>query len=99
MKAILIAAATLMTGAGAYGIIDYNKKTGTREFENLYREKHPADEKAISVEEAKTVKEEKAVVATLQPVKEESKPKKIVKKSKKKKTVSYKSFSRSEPGR
>lgn len=97
MKAILIAAATLMTGASVYGIVDYNKRSGTKEFENLYRAKHPAAEKTVIVEEAKAVKEEKPVATTLQPVKEEWKTKKPVKKLKKKRTVSYKTFSRAEP--
>jgi hypothetical protein len=36
MKAILILAAALMTAATVYGIMDYNRKSGSKAFKQLY---------------------------------------------------------------
>jgi hypothetical protein len=96
MKMILIAAATLMTGASVYGVIDYKKRSGTKEFENLYREEKTTNvvPAALPVVKNNDVKAESSELT----VKEEVKKKPAVKKShSKKRKISYKTFSRAEP--
>src|SRR5215203_4314392 len=101
MKAILIATAALMTGAGVYGLVDYNKTSGTTDFERLYKEEKSVAPAAVT--EGKTdpgvkAKETKAALKTTVPEKKEVKGKtNAVKSVKKKKKLSYKLFSRSEP--
>ena len=99
MKMIFIAAATLMTGASVYGLYDYNKRSGTREFENLYRDDKTTLAKEPPSSVAPVVKE-----TDLQPVSAEGNGKPVVKEvravkktAKKKRKAFYKNFSRAEP--
>ena len=53
MKTILILAAVLMGGASIYGIVDYRKRSATKEFRQLYTKENPAtqpDMKTVATE-------------------------------------------------
>jgi hypothetical protein len=41
MKLLLLIGATLMTGAGIYGFVDYKKKEQIKAFKALYKEEKP----------------------------------------------------------
>jgi len=83
MKAILITAAVLMTGASVYGIVDYNKKSTTREFKNLYREEHPVVKTEAPVEAARLVPAKIEEVKAEAAVSEKPTAKKSIKKNRK----------------
>ena len=94
MKAFLIVAGLLMTGASVYGIVDYNKKTKSREFNELYKEK-PV-ETVVTEETTVPVVEKKEALKTKVVTKIEKEPvKKLAKKKKEKERVfRFKEFSR-----
>jgi hypothetical protein len=104
MKSVLYVAAALMIGASIYGFVGYSKTKGSKEFDTMYNEKKASG--MVIVEERKS-SSNAAVVSKKElpePVKEKavkteevikkSTVKKSVSKSKKKRKVSYKSFSR-----
>jgi ADP-ribosylglycohydrolase len=101
MKSVLIIAASLMTAASVYGIIDYNKKSNSKEFKQLYTQEQPAlkdeeevitEEKKPAVVESANAEKNKTVVGKKPAVK------KPVKKKKKHSKFSTKAFSRSRLG-
>ncbi len=95
MKTFLIVAGLLMTGASVYGVVDYNKKSKTTEFNELYKEK-PVEKEIVEeaiplpvVETKKALKTEKSVVTDKKVV-----MKKLVKNRKDKRVFRMKEFSR-----
>jgi len=99
MKSILIITGSLMTVATVYGIVDYSKKSGSKEFKELYTQQPVANE-------AEKITEEKKVVPAITPIVEtnkttiEKKPevKKNLKKKKSSRKLTTKAFSRSKLG-
>jgi|GEM_PF-3431829 len=97
MKAIVITAAALMTGAGIYGVVDYTRQSDSPKFKQLYQEEQvvpdpppppPAPPKPVAAVVATPAKPEGAPP----PPKAPAKPKKPAKKKKKK--VNMEMFSR-----
>ena len=95
---ILIAAATLMTGASVYGLIDYNKRSGSKDFENLYRKDKATGPREAEKVNTPVVRESDSKTIGDKKVEMTTKAQEPVKKTpKKKRNVSYKEFSRAEP--
>ena len=98
MKAILLAAASLMTGAGIYGVVHYNDRSANSEFQNLYREEVPAEPVLLkTTPEVKTINANDNVVVEKEGTKAVKRKPADKKTARKKKKISYKSFSRAAP--
>ena len=100
MKAFLIVAGVLMTGASVYGVVDYNKKLHTREFKEMYKEE-PAKDSEVTTETVVTTDVPAANTVTI-PLKSETVKKEVTRKiskkaadkKKKKREFKLKEFSR-----
>jgi hypothetical protein len=102
MKTFLIVAGLLMTGASVYGVVDYNKKAGSNEFKNLYKESPAAEEKVMKKEEAPppvaAMKAADNPAMLNEPALKKEVKKKVPKKKKAERVIRLKEFSRSKLG-
>lgn len=86
MKTFLIAAGLLMTAASVYGVVDYSKKAGTKEFKEMYHQPSTPVETEVVEEVQMPIIETKATEQTDAVIKSETTPvKSTAKKNPKKK--------------
>jgi DNA repair exonuclease SbcCD nuclease subunit len=104
MKTFLVVAGLLMAGASVYGVVDYSKKSSTKEFKELYKEAPaPVEDEVVKEEMPVPIIEKKEISKTNVVAKTEKPPvKKIIKKKtvkkKKERTFELREFSRSKLG-
>ena len=105
MKAFLVIAGLLMTGASVYGVVDYNKKVDDKAFKELYKEntvhaevKSHKEEVSSLVLPEKEVSKKEAAVKTEPATEKKVLKKKTPKKKKEVRQFSTKAFSRSKLG-